>query len=133
MNASRGTAISWLGVFVALASCPFAIAITIPTVPIGNAGNQANLFFEPCPGGLCSVGIGSVSYNYQIGKYEVTNAQYVEFLNSADPSGANPLALYNGSMTTNANGGINFANGALNGAKYSVKAGHGSNAVVFVS
>ena len=41
-----------------------ASAITIETVPVGNPGNA---------------GVGSVGYNFRIGKYEVTNAQYTEF------------------------------------------------------
>lgn len=43
------------------------------------------------PGNVASGGSGSVGYSYQIGMYEVTNAQYVEFLNSADPNGNAPL------------------------------------------
>ena len=40
---------------------------------------------------------------YRISKYDVTNAQYVEFLNAKDPTGANTLGLYSSFMTSDAN------------------------------
>jgi formylglycine-generating enzyme required for sulfatase activity len=42
--------------------------VTIDYVSVGNAGNAAD-----------STGYGAVAYAYQIGKYEVTNAQYGAF------------------------------------------------------
>lgn len=65
--------------FLALALAAPANAVTIDWVPIGDPGNAPNvpLFcwdgLNPC---------GSVGYEYMISKYEVTNAQYAEFLNS---------------------------------------------------
>lgn len=44
--------------------------ITIPTVSVGDPGNQAD-----------TTGYGSVAYSYNIGKYEVTASQYCNFLN----------------------------------------------------
>jgi formylglycine-generating enzyme required for sulfatase activity len=99
-----------------------AHAVTIDTVPVGNMGNAAD-----------DTGIGSVGYDYLIGKYEVTNAQYVEFLNTIDPSGINTLALYSTSMSTDARGGILFNPNAANGSKYVIKSGRDNNPVVFVS
>jgi formylglycine-generating enzyme required for sulfatase activity len=49
-----------------------AQAITIDTVPVGNAGNAAD----------AATGHGSVGYDYSIGKYEVTVSQYTSFLNA---------------------------------------------------
>lgn len=98
-------------------------AVTIETVPIGNAGNA------PHP----QYGNGAVEYAHRLGKYEVTNAEYVDFLNSVDPTGANKLALYSTSMTSDAKGGIVRNTAALNGMKYEVKAGRALNPVVFVS
>ena len=43
----------------------------IDWVTVGDAGNAAD-----------NTGYGSVGYEYQIGKYEVTNSQYCEFLNA---------------------------------------------------
>ena len=64
---------------VALFSILPATAITIPTVPVGNAGNMA----DPADGDSVTAGIqhyGAVAYNYRIGTTEVTNAQYAAFL-----------------------------------------------------
>jgi formylglycine-generating enzyme required for sulfatase activity len=108
---------------IVLAWAISASAITIETVPVGNLGNA----------GVGSVGLGSVSYNFRIGKYEVTNAQYVEFLNDVDPTGANTLALYNTSMESDARGGILHDLGAPNGSQYSVKPNRNNNPVDFVN
>ena len=56
---------------VAVLSCASAQAVTIDTVPVGNAGNDADI-----------TSLGGVDYNYDIGKFEVTSGQYVEFLNA---------------------------------------------------
>ena len=45
-------------------------ALSISTVLVGNPNNPSD-----------STGYGSVSYEYYIGKYEVTNSQYSVFLN----------------------------------------------------
>jgi formylglycine-generating enzyme len=55
--------------------------VTIETVPVGNPNNAAD-----------STGYGAVNYEYNIGKYEVTNAQYCAFLNSVAAS--DPYQLY---------------------------------------
>ena len=57
--------------------------------PVGNPGNAA----DPL------TGYGAVPYSYNIGTNDVTNSQYVAFLNSNDPTGADPLAIYNSNMT----------------------------------
>jgi autotransporter-associated beta strand protein len=97
-----------------------ASAVTIPWVPVGNPGN-AN---DPLTGGF----YGGVPYNYSIDKYDVTNSQYAEFLNTKDATGANTLGLWNSSMA-NAYGGINFNAGNANGSKYSLIAGHENHPV----
>jgi sulfatase modifying factor 1 len=106
-----------------------AVTISIPTVPIGNPGNPADTQVMSD----FTSGYGSVGYSYRIGQYEVTNAQYVEFLNGVDPTGANSLELYSTFMTSDARGGINFNGGAANGSKYEIKSGRDKNPVVFVS
>ena len=100
-------------------------AVTIDMVTVGNPGNAGEVQLEGTFGG--------VGYNYRIGKHEVTNAQYTEFLNGVDPTGVNTLALYNTNMSSNVNGGINFTGGAGNGTKYEIKSGRDDNPVVFVS
>ena len=58
---------------------------------IGNAGNAA----DP------STGYGSVNHAYNIGTYEVTNAQYVDFLNAK--GGSNDTGIYNSTMGVSSN------------------------------
>ena len=55
------------------------------TVVVGNAGNAAD-----------STGFGAVAYPYRIGMFEVTNAEYTEFLNAVAKS--DPHQLYDGRM-----------------------------------
>ena len=64
---------------------------------IGNAGN-----------GEDNTGYGSVDYEYAISKYEVTNAQYAEFLNAvkADPNGSD--GLYNANPVNSSYYGITY-------------------------
>ncbi len=69
---------------IALATPAFAI-VTMNYVTVGDAGNAAD-----------STGFGAVSYAYNIGKYEVTNAQYAEFLNAKGASNSNNI--YNVNM-----------------------------------
>ncbi len=121
MNATRFMAL----VVVAYFSCATVHAAAIATVPVGNPGNAGDVQSQGT--------FGSVAAGYRIGRTEVTNAQYVEFLNGVDPTGANTLALYNTSMSSDARGGINFNGGAANGSKYEIKAGRDNNPVVFVS
>lgn len=90
-------------------------AVTIPTVLVGNAGNQADT--EVMSDG--TTGYGSVSYLYRIGTNEVTNAQYVEFLNAVAAS--DPYELYNTSMGTISIGGI-VRSGISGSFSYAIKA-----------
>jgi len=65
---------------ISLISPAFAV-VHIDYVSVGNAGNAA----DPATGSLYC----AVSYAYKIGKYEVTNAQYGEFLNAKGASNSN--------------------------------------------
>ena len=118
---------------VAFIPCAFSAAltatatatVTIVRIAIGNYGNTAD-----------STGYGSVSYAYDIGKTEVTNAQYVEFLN-ATASTVDTYGLYNMGMATMGGtaGGINV--GILKTGSttfsYSVTGGGENRPVAFVS
>ncbi len=85
-------------------------AITINTVPVGNANNGPDF----------NNGIfGAVGTDYRIGTTEVTNAQYVEFLNAVDAADIN--GLYNPFMHSRTRGGID-QNGSPGAYTYSVKA-----------
>ncbi len=116
-----------IGVFIALASAP-ALAITIPTVPVGNAGNAA----DPADGDVHTLGVqhfGAVGYDYRIGTTEVTNAQYAEFLNAKAASG-DPLALYNSASSQF--GGISRS-GSSGSFAYMARPGRENMPVVEVS
>jgi formylglycine-generating enzyme required for sulfatase activity len=93
--------------------------VTIEWVAIGNPGNAADTPSSNCIEAAASC--GSVSYAYQISKYEVTNTQYAEFLNAKAAS--DPLSLYNTSMGSNATFGGITRSGASGSYSYSVKTG----------
>jgi formylglycine-generating enzyme len=110
---------------VAMCSAWLAIAasseaVTTTWSAVGNPGNPADTAVMTDG----TTGYGSVNYSYSIGTYDVTNSQYSEFLNARDPTGANPLGLYDPHMgITAANGGISFNASAVNGSKYAVISG----------
>jgi formylglycine-generating enzyme required for sulfatase activity len=99
----------------ALASSASA-SISIDYVSVGHAGNAAD-----------STGYGAVAYAYQIGKYEVTNAQYGAFLNAKGAS--NSGAIYNAGM---ASYGITQT-GSSGSFSYSVTTALANRPVVHVS
>jgi sulfatase modifying factor 1 len=69
------------------------LAITIPTVSVGDLGNQN----DPGTGSL----YGGVGYAYGIGSTEVTVGQYTAFLNAV--ANTDTYSLYNSHMATNGN------------------------------
>ena len=109
------TLVSW-GIMAGNASA----LITIDTVPVGNAGN-AN---DPL------TGFGAVSYDYSIGKYEVTLNQYSAFLNAVGAT--DTYGLYNPSMGTDLNIMGISRSGASGSYTYSV-IGSGNRPVTYVS
>ena len=82
-----------LMVMANVASATLVQGINIDLVTIGNAGNAAD-----------STGYGAVGYEYRIGKYEVTNAQWNAFTTAAgaptgnDPSAYDTSAYYTGNQ-----------------------------------
>ena len=103
-----------------------AQAVMMNWSAVGNPGN-AN---DPADGDNQTAGIqnfGAVPYVYNIGTYDVTAIQYVEFLNAKDPTGANTLGLYNIEMSNASFGGVSFTAGNLPGSKYSVISGRGNH------
>ena len=88
-------------------------------VTVGNPGNAPS-----------SIGYGSVGYVYNIGKYDVTVGQYVQFLNAVAKT--DPYGLYNSYMGLLPRSGYPTVNIARSGSSgnysYSVTAGYaGSN------
>ena len=107
-----------LAVFVvaSLVSPAFAV-VNIVYVTVGNAGNAADT----------STGFGAVATTYKIGKYEVTNAQYAEFLNAKGSSNANGIFGYPA-----ASRGI-IQSGVSGSYSYSVRSGFETRPVNYVS
>ena len=101
-----------------------AAAVVFDWVTVGDPGNA------PDGGGL-----GQVNDTYRIAVTEVTNTQYAEFLNAVDPTGADPLSLYNSSMTSDAtNGGIGLdITDPVDGFRYFAKPTHTIKPVNYVS
>ena len=102
-----------------------AHAVTIDWVTVGDPGNTADTTGSPNPA-------GSVADSFRIMKYEWTNSQYVDFLNSVDAGGTNPNSVYNTNMDSGARGGISFTSGAASGSKYAAKTNMGDKPVNYV-
>ncbi len=98
----------------------------IDWLTVGDPGNTADTTGTPNPA-------GAVADSFRIMKYEWTNSQYVDFLNSVDAGGTNPNSIYNASMDSDARGGISFTSGAASGSKYAAKTNMGDKPVNFVS
>ena len=101
-------------IIAATLTSSIAAAITVPTVPIANPGNPADVRYA---GPSHPSGLGSVPYPFSIGTTETTNSQYVAFLNSV--AKADPERLYNSSMDS-IHGGI-LRSGTPGNYSYSVK------------
>ena len=126
MRARTGQFLLRLLVGFLLAPSRSAEGVTIDWVTVGdpgNAGDTAVMSDE-------TTGYGSVPYAYRISKYEVTNAQYAEFLNAVALEHA--AELYNPEMSSSPYGGIS-QNGSPGSFSYSVKPGFELKPVNFVS
>ena len=100
-----------------------AHAVTIDWVTVGDPGNAADTTGNPNPA-------GAVADSFQIMKYEFTNEQYKDFLNSV--AATDTYALYNSSMGSNARGGITRS-GTSGSYTYAVRTNMGGKPVNFVS
>ena len=104
---------------------PAHAVVTLDLVGVGDPGNAAD------PPAYClAASCGSVGQAFGISRYEVTNAQYAEFLNAV--ADADPNGLWSQAMADDARGGITRSGGS-GSYSYAVKAGRGANPVVFVS
>jgi formylglycine-generating enzyme required for sulfatase activity len=122
MNALRFT--RFAAALVVALSATAAHAVTIDWVTVGDPGNAAD---------TAPAGYGAVADSFRIMKYEWTNSQYVDFLNAVDPNGTNPNSIYNGSMGSDARGGISFTSGTTAGSKYASKTNMADKPVNYVS
>jgi len=114
-----------LPVVLLMAAAGVARAAEPATVPVGDPGNKAD-----------TTGFGAVAYEYRIGKYEVTNQEYCEFLNAVAKK--DPHRLYDGRMggrddrTGEAWGGIERS-GSYGSYTYTVKDGMAKKPVGYVT
>jgi formylglycine-generating enzyme len=94
-------------------------------VRVGNPGNAADAGNE-----IDANVYGDVAATFQIGKFEVTNEQYVAFLNAVAPTDTN--GLFVATMETDPRGGIEQF-GTSGSFRYAVRAGMSDKPVNFVS
>lgn len=120
-------AIQIVCVIILLAGGVLQAEVTIETVPVGNVGNTADTAVMTNDG---TTGYGAVNYEYRVGKYEVTNAQYCEFLNAVAQD--DTRNLYNEEMGTDVRGGI-VRTGTSGQYTYACKADMGNKPVNVVS
>jgi formylglycine-generating enzyme required for sulfatase activity len=97
-----------------------ARAVTIDWVTVGDPGNTDD---------TAPAGYGAVADSFQIMKYEWTNSQYTDFLNSV--AATDTYALYNASMGSNARGGITQS-GTSGSYTYATKTNMGDKPVIYV-
>jgi len=101
---------------------PASGLVTIDWVSVGDPGNDCDPQVQGC--------FGAVAHDYQIAKYETTNAQYAEFLNAVAATDTN--GLYNTEMASILVGGITRS-GSQGTYSYEVMAGRESMPVNYVS
>lgn len=92
---------------------------SLETVYVGDIGNAAD-----------TTGYGAVNYAYNIGKYEVTTAQYSEFLNAV--AATDTYGLYSDLMNNTYGCGI-VRSGSSGGYTYSVDSSHANLPVNYIS
>ncbi|UCF16861.1 MAG: SUMF1/EgtB/PvdO family nonheme iron enzyme, partial [Phycisphaerales bacterium] len=83
------TAVACLMLPATVASAEIIRGIDIDFVTIGNPGNPGDTRPEANP-----TGCGAVDYEYRIGKYEVTNAQWDDFVALAGAPTGKPIRAY---------------------------------------
>jgi formylglycine-generating enzyme required for sulfatase activity len=95
---------------------------------VGNPGNAADTVVMNDG----TTGYGAVPYTYQIGKYDVTTAQYCQFLNAVATT-SDPYGLYNSYMATDMPTVAITQSGTAGNYSYSVTGnyGQGVNCPIF--
>ncbi len=91
---SQLVALAWMALI--LVASPVSAVVTFDWIAVGDPGNAGD------PQTSCSfcgptTTFGAVAYTFSIAKFEVTNAQYTEFLNAVADS--DPNGLYNPDMS----------------------------------
>ena len=93
-----------LAAWMFLVLCPPAQGLVIDVVAVGNPGNVGELSGKGAGGFGQDAVVGAVAQAFYMGSHEVTNAEYVEFLNARAAS--DPRGLYSSPMTADPRGGI---------------------------
>jgi len=107
---------------LATITTPAFAVVNMSWTSIGNTGNAA----DP------STGYGAVDHAYNIGTYEVTNAQYVDFLNAKGASNSN--GIFTATMGTAGTYGSNITQSGASGSySYSVGSTYANLPVVGVT
>ena len=109
----------WLAALACLPLGSLVNAEPIEWVTVGDPGNTAD-----------TTGYGAVATSFQIMKYELTNQQYTDFLNSV--AATDTYSLYNANMGIDARGGITRS-GSSGSFTYAVKTNMGDKPVIYVS
>jgi formylglycine-generating enzyme required for sulfatase activity len=106
-----------------------ASGVTMDWTPIGDPGNAC----DPQPSAAGGRGcFGAVDHSYYIGTYEVTNAQYAEFLNAKAAS--DPFGLYDDNMGIVASSAYGIARSGVSGSyTYTAVAGYEDRPVALVT
>lgn len=114
---------------------PMATAVTIETVPVGNPGNAGEWSGESYGGHGPDRICGAVSYEFNMGTYEVTAGQYCEFLNAVAVT--DTYGLYNTNMNYDLNPSMWGCNikrsGTPGNYQYSVSSDWANRPVNYVS
>jgi formylglycine-generating enzyme required for sulfatase activity len=111
----------WLAALACLPLGSIANAEHLQWVTVGDPGNTAD---------TAVAGYGAVAASFQIMKYEFTNRQYTDFLNSV--AATDTYSLYKTDMGSDARGGITQS-GSSGFYSYSFKTDMGDKPVNFVS
>ena len=105
-------------------------AFDIETVPVGNAGNAAELSGASAGGQGEDRECGAVGYEYRIGIYEVTAGEYTTFLNAAAQT--DTYGLYDTNMWLETYGCKIQRDGSPGSYTYDVASGYADRPVNFV-
>ena len=120
------------GALVSMAAASMDSAVQAAVVNLGSFSGEFVTIGDP-NNTADTTGYGAVSQTFDIMKFEFTNQQYVQFLNSVDPNGNRTNGIYNASIGSNARGGISLTSGNSAGSKYAVKTNMGNKPVIYVS
>jgi formylglycine-generating enzyme required for sulfatase activity len=120
------------GALVSMAAASMVSAVQAGVVNLGSFSGEFVTVGDP-NNTADTTTYGAVSQTFDIMKFEFTNQQYVQFLNSVDANGNQTNGIYNADMGTDARGGISFTSGAATGSKYAVRLNMGNKPVNYVS